>query len=174
MTPLEKFKIISRKHDGSFHRSWEENFILFNDGDKLISFNDCTIVKEKDKDPWMTKKRAISCFHKKWWFNVIIIFNTSEDYYFYCNLISPYVWKGEELQYVDYDIDVIVYEDLTFKVVDLDEYENHKEKYAYPKYVQRKVLQALTQLKQLINNRYEPFTKEFVKHWYGKLTSYDQ
>ena len=47
-----------------------------------------------------------------------------EGVYYYCNLSSPFAYDSEALKYIDYDLDIKVYPDMTYTLLDEDEYEN--------------------------------------------------
>lgn len=159
------FKIISLKHDGQLHRSWETNELLANKDPILIGGNNRTIVKEADGEKWRTNMPAIFYFHKHYWFNVIVLFHTPHHYYYYCNISSPFVWNNREVHYIDYDIDVIVQSNFTYEVVDQNEFKENKRRYEYTPYIQKQVQQATNQLIDLIENKKPPFSPSFVKKW---------
>ena len=43
--------------------------------------------------------------------------------YYYCNLSSPFVCDEEALKYIDYDLDIKVYPNGKYHLLDEDEYE---------------------------------------------------
>ncbi len=45
---------------------------------------------------------------------------------YYCNLASPYYLDNEALKYIDYDLDVKVFADGEKRLLDVEEYERHK------------------------------------------------
>ena len=51
--------------------------------------------------------------------------------YYYCNIASPTLYDGEALKYIDYDLDVKVFPDGDKKLLDVEEYEQHKRKMNY-------------------------------------------
>lgn len=158
------FKIISKKHDNSLHRSWEENIILFNDHNILVGGNDRTIVLENDGKKWRTKEPALFYFSKIHWFNIILLFQEN-TYFYYCNLSSPFEWHNNELHYIDYDIDVIVQADYSFEVKDEMEYEENCLKYHYPESIQKQIMNGKNELITMIENRITPFNEQFIDKW---------
>ena len=50
---------------------------------------------------------------------------------YYCNLASPFHIDQEALKYIDYDLDVKVFTNGEKKLLDVEEYEQHKEKMHY-------------------------------------------
>ena len=69
-------------------------------------------------------------FYKNRWFNII---GQLKDYgiYFYCNIATPYVIDENVIKYIDYDLDLRVFPDGSFKVLDRGEYNYHKNKMNY-------------------------------------------
>ena len=78
---------------------------------------------------------------------------------FYCNVNQPPIFDGRILSYVDLDIDVLVAPDLTYKVLDLDDFEENAKRYAYPAEVEANARRALTELIELIEARAFPFNE---------------
>lgn len=46
--------------------------------------------------------------------------------FYYCNIASPYVIDEGILKYIDYDLDLRVFNDGAFKILDRNEYNYHK------------------------------------------------
>ena len=76
---------------------------------------------------------------------------------FYCNVNQPPSFDGHVLSYVDLDIDVLVAPDLTYKILDRDDFEANARAYAYPEDVQANAHHALYELTKLIEARAFPF-----------------
>lgn len=76
---------------------------------------------------------------------------------YYCNINLP-VERGEgRITYVDLDLDLWVYPDLTYKVLDEDEFLAHSVKYGYPPEVIALARQALADLIGVVESRGYPF-----------------
>ena len=76
---------------------------------------------------------------------------------FYCNVNMPPKFDGKVLDYVDMDIDVILWPEGRVVTLDEDEFEANASRYDYPPYIRRSVHEAVDQLKQLIEAREFPF-----------------
>ena len=50
---------------------------------------------------------------------------------YYCNLASPYVLDDEALKYIDYDLDIKIFPDGKRKLLDVDEYKDHRQLMGY-------------------------------------------
>src|SRR5690625_6456244 len=73
---------------------------------------------------------------------------------------STFTYNRNLVQYVDYDIDVIVQKDGSFNVVDLDEYEENTTKLQYPKHIKDKLKEELQVLKEWIYKGQNPFNED--------------
>src|SRR5690606_351185 len=124
-------EIQSYKHNGQLHRVWEQSLVLKGTDTVVIGANDKTQVTESDGRTWITREPAICYFHSKYWFNIIGMLR-NDGIYYYCNISSPFVYDSEALKYIDYDLDVKVYPDMTYEILDIDEYNEHKKVMNYP------------------------------------------
>lgn len=84
------------------------------------------------------------------WYNVFR-FNDR----FYCNVTRPPIFDGSILTYVDLDIDVLVESDFSYKILDLEDFENS----SYTTGLKEKALQALEELVSLVDTRSFPFNE---------------
>ncbi|MBM7645153.1 protein associated with RNAse G/E [Scopulibacillus daqui] len=159
-------QIQSYKHDGTLHRVWEETMVLKGTQDTVIGANDQTLVIESDGRHWRTKEPAITYFSTKEWFNIICMIR-QDGIYYYCNLGSPITWDEEALKYIDYDLDIKVYPNGSYKLLDEDEYSLHKRKMNYPKKLDNILKSHVQELIDWIKNKKGPFNPSFVDKWYS-------
>ena len=167
----EKVQIHSYKHNGSIHRMWEETTILKGTQSLVIGANDRTVVTESDGRTWITREPAICYFHANYWFNVIGMLR-EEGVYYYCNLSSPFAYDSEALKYIDYDLDIKVYPDMTYTLLDEDEYEKHRKEMNYPEVIDRILHNHVEELKGWIRQRKGPFAPDFIDIWYERFLTY--
>lgn len=128
----ETIQIHSYKHNGLIHRIWNETTILKSTEMCVIGANDRTMVTESDGRTWITREPAICYFHARQWFNVIGMLR-EDGVHYYCNISSPFAYDGEAIKYIDYDLDVKVFPDMTYNILDEDEYDDHRKAMNYPK-----------------------------------------
>lgn len=76
---------------------------------------------------------------------------------FYCNVNQPPTLDGQVLSYIDMDIDVVVEEDFSFRVLDLDEFERNAMRFDYSPGLQANAHRAVNDLIKLIQSRAFPF-----------------
>ena len=163
----KKYCIHSYKHDGTIHRSWDEALLLEIHEDYLIFGNDRTLVQESDGRTWKTKEPAVIYFYKKRWFNIISQ-NKSDGIYYYCNMASPYIIEDNTIKYIDYDLDLRVFADDSYKVLDKSEYKYHKDKMHYPEEIDRILNEELKELITMAKKKNGPFNKEIIQKYYEK------
>jgi uncharacterized protein len=150
--------INSRKFDGAIHRSWKAEFL--SETDELLTF-----VGEFEKEiihPLLgVIRRATVSYEYYWknrWFNVFRFHELGGDLRnYYCNVNLPPEFKEGVLDYIDLDIDVLVWQDFSFQILDLDEFEAHAVKYNYSPELRRNVDSALRELILRIENKKFPF-----------------
>jgi|SRR5690625_3779161 len=164
-------EIKSYKHNGETHRIWESNFVLKGTKKVVIGANDKVKVIESDGEIWHTKEPAILYFHADYWFNVIGMIR-AEGIHYYCNISSPFLYDKEALKYIDYDLDIRVYPDMTYHLLDKDEYEAHKVQMSYPKSLDDILYRNIDHVYRWIRQRKGPFEPGFVDQWYERYLTY--
>ncbi|MFD2759600.1 nucleoside tri-diphosphate phosphatase [Lentibacillus juripiscarius] len=164
-------QIHSYKHNGQLHRIWENTLVLKGTDMVVIGANDKTTVREGDGRSWITREPAICYFHANYWFNVIGMLR-NDGIYYYCNISSPFVYDAEALKYIDYDLDVKVYPDMTYDLLDEDEYAEHKEQMSYPVVLDRILEQNVEHLLRWVRQRQGPFAPDFIDQWYERYLTY--
>ncbi len=160
-------QIQSYKHDESLHRIWEKATVVEVNDDYIIVVNKRTKVIEANGRFWHTREPSVSWFYSENWFNVIGIIK-KDGVHYYCNIASPYVYDEEALKYIDYDLDIKVIEDMSFNVLDRNEYNKHKVNMDYPQRLKSILEVELNKLKQLIINKEGPFDEKVVLAYYDK------
>lgn len=159
--------IHSYKHDGNIHKVWEEAILLEDNKDYLIFGNNKTKVTKADGRVWRTKEPSIMFFYKKHWFSVIA---QIKDYgiQYKCDIASPYVIDGNAIKYIDYDLDLKVFPNGSFKVLDRKEYQYHREKMNYPDALDIILKKELSKLIEIVRKKSNPFNPNYI-HSYYKL-----
>lgn len=161
----ETVYVQSFKHDGSLHRTWCKAFVLESDEEKIVAVTDRAWVIEADGRKWITREPAVCFFYKKKWFNVISMIRHSGIYY-YCNLASPSLFDGEAIKNIDYDLDVKLYPDRSYSILDEDEYKDHARMYVYSEDVMAVVEKSMDQLIEMMEKEVAPFNKECINRYY--------
>ena len=163
----ERLKIHGYKHNKQIHRSWDEAVYLGQYLEYEVFGNNRTLVKESDGRTWKTKEPAILFFSKNHWFNIIGQIKSTGIYY-YCNIASPYVIEEETIKYIDYDLDLRVFPDGSFKILDRGEYQYHKKIMNYSKEIDLILKSELNKLIEMVRNKEKPFNEVFIKKYNKK------
>lgn len=163
----EILKIHSYKHNELIHRSWDEAVYLGKEDKYEVFGNNRTLVTESDGRTWKTKEPAILFFSKDSWFNIIgqIKYN---GIYYYCNIASPYIIEEDTIKYIDYDLDLRVFPDGSFKILDRGEYQYHKKLMNYSKDIDNIVKNELSNLIEIVRKKENPFNEETINKYYKK------
>ncbi|MEA5027015.1 MAG: DUF402 domain-containing protein [Erysipelotrichaceae bacterium] len=165
--PYAEIYIQSYKHDGSLHRTWSKGLVVEADEDKVIAITNKAIVIEADGRRWMTREPAVYFLYTKEWFNVIAMIR-KDGLYYYCNLASPCVYDEEALKNIDYDLDIKVFPDYHYQLLDEEEYKRHQKSMQYPLIIKEILAGTVEKLSAKIETRSEPFVEETVYHYYRR------
>jgi protein associated with RNAse G/E len=138
------------KYDGREHRTWRAR--LAKQVGPLIVL-DAVFAEEVEHD--LLGRIAPGTVSKEYywldrWYNV---FRFSDR--FYCNVTEPPRFDGSVLTYVDLDIDVLVEQDFSYRILDLEDFEISP----YPVEVKQKARQAVAELIRLVEARSFPFNE---------------
>ena len=151
------YTINARKFDGAIHKSWRAD---------LIERNDCLhvfkgVFDKEIKHPNLgIIRRGTVSYEYYWtnrWYN-IFRFHTPEGVLrnYYCNVNQPPILTGEILDYVDLDIDVLVWANSSVETLDLEEFETNAKKYNYPVETIEKALNSHREILYLAKNKIFP------------------
>lgn len=162
MQTNKSFIINSRKFDGKIHRSWQAD--LIEEKDSLFVF--AGVFETEINHPQLGVIRPGTISYEYYWTNRwynIFRFHEPEGALrnFYCNVNQPPVFNDNILDYVDLDIDVLVWKDLTFEVLDVDEFKENSEIFKYSAELIEKVDKSLKEILNLLENKSFPFNYNF-------------
>jgi protein associated with RNAse G/E len=102
--------------------------------------------------------RTIEYYWLDRWYNIFrFLSDDGATRLFYCNVNMPPKLEGDQLTYVDLDIDMLVQPDLSYQVLDLDEFEINAVRYGYPTEVREQAHEAVNELTSMIISRQFPF-----------------
>ena len=163
----KNYKIHSYKHNHKIHRTWDEAVLLEIHDDYLIFGNSKTKVTESDGRTWHTKEPAVLYFFKNSWFNIIGQLKDNGIYY-YCNIASPYIIEEGTIKYIDYDLDLRVFPDGSFKVLDRGEYKYHKKLMNYSDTLDKILKSELTVLIEMVRKKELAFDPKVIEEYNEK------
>ncbi len=163
----DKLEIHCYKHNGKLHRQWDEAVVLEITEDYIVFGNNKTNVVDSDGKVWKTKEPAILFFFKNRWFNII---GQLKEYgiYYYCNIATPYLIDDNVIKYIDYDLDLRVFPNGSFKILDSVEYKYHKKQMHYSNRLDFILKYELANLIDMVRFKESPFNKETIEEYYKK------
>jgi protein associated with RNAse G/E len=155
MSPVE---VRVYKYDGLLHRTWPAE-LLRQEGSLIVL--DAKFADEVTHDLLGTIASGTLSLEYYWldrWYNVFRFVEpdgTLRNYY--CNVNVPPTFDGETLSYVDLDLDILVEPDLSYRILDVEDFERNAEDYGYSVEVQANARRAVDELVRMIETRAFPF-----------------
>ena len=148
----------SRKYDGRVRRTWTGGLASWSD-DLIV------LVGRFDQDVQHSDLGSISkgtaSFEHFWpgrWYNIFRFHEPDGALKaWYCNVAMPATFDGKVLDFVDLDIDVVVWPDMRYEVLDRDDFERNSTQYGYPSDVFEKVEETVEEIGALVESRSFPF-----------------
>jgi len=159
MKPFEEITVRSLKHGGRPHRTWRAR-LEAREGSLIVldAFFDAEV-----KHPILGTIEAGTLSKEYFWTDrwySVFRFGSPEGgdlLKFYCNVNTPARLEACELTFTDLDIDVLVRPDLSYSILDEDEFERHAEIYSYPPEYRVRAREALDEIVSLVKDRRFPF-----------------
>jgi uncharacterized protein len=146
------------KFDGTEYRRWNA---------RLASRQGSLLVLEAEFDVEVIHEllgtipagtRTIEYYWLDRWYNVFrFLKDDDRTSLFYCNINVPPRFEDDVLTYVDLDIDILVNPDLSYQVLDLDDFERNVSLFGYPDETCRRAKLAMNELVSMIAARDFPF-----------------
>lgn len=153
------------KHNGKIHRTWDEVTVLDETEDYLVCGNNKVKITESDGRSHKTKETAIIFFFKKRWFHITAQFKNTGLYY-KVDMASPFLIDNGIIKYIDYDLDLKVFPDGEFRVLDRNEYKYHKKIMKYSENLDLILQNELTKVINMKKDEVGPFNKDIAKKYY--------
>jgi protein associated with RNAse G/E len=148
------------KYDGLLHRVWPAQ--LLRQEDSLIVL-DAKFPEEIVHDLLGTIASGTQSLEYYWldrWYNVFRFAQPNGELRnYYCNVNVPPTFDGETLSYTDLDLDILVEPDLSYQILDVEDFDRNAKLYGYSDEVQSKARRAIDELIELIATRKFPFDK---------------
>ena len=88
--------------------------------------------------------------------------------YYYCNIASPSLYDGEAIKNIDYDLDVKVFPDGSYMILDENEYAYHANKMKYSDDIKKIIDVQMDKLLTLIKKEEKPFNFSYINNYIMK------
>lgn len=154
MHASEQIQVRVFKYDGAEHRRWHAR-LARREGSLIV----LEAAFERDVQHHLLGDirrgtRTIEYYWLDRWYNVFRFLNDDgETRLWYCNVNLPPTLAEGVLSYVDLDIDVLVQPDLSYEVVDQDEFEQNAAVFGYSSETVTAAHAAVDELVDLIETR---------------------
>lgn len=155
------------KHNGKINTVSDKITIIDIKDDYIVCGDNKTTITENDGTKHKTKEPAIIFFYKNRWFNILAQLK-HHGLYYYCNIATPFLIDDNCIKYIDYDLDLRVFPDGGFKVLDRNEYKYHKKIMRYPEEIDKIVNKELENLIDMKKKNEGPFDKELIEEYHQK------
>lgn len=161
MTPDPRITINARKFDGSIHRSWKAD--LIDERPDVMIFRGVFERDIEHAELGLIAGGTVS-YEYYWrdeWFNVFRFHEPDGSIRnWYCNVNMPPTFNGDALDYIDLDLDLLVWDDFRVLELDREDFNANAALFGYSSEVIAKSEEALVELKRMIAAREFPFTAE--------------
>jgi uncharacterized protein len=155
---VKSVTVKSRNYDGSIRRSWLCELIELTDDRIVLAGKFESDVGHPDLGLIMKGTVSHEYFWFDKWYNVFRFHEPDGRFRnFYCNLSMPPVFSDGILEYVDLDIDVVVWPDHRVEVLDREEFKTNVPVFGYTPETIGRAEAALEQLKLAIERGEFPF-----------------
>ncbi len=151
--------INARKFDGRIHRSWKAD--LIEKKDSLLVFLGVFENEVNHPDLGVIRPNTTS-YEYYWlnrWYNIFRFHEPNGELRnYYCNINMPPRMNKKVLDYIDLDIDILVWNDFSYKILDEKEYEENAKKFNYQESLKYKVKENIEVLIKKIEAKKFPFS----------------
>jgi protein associated with RNAse G/E len=153
------------KYDGSEHRRWLATVVKQEASLLVLDASFSEEISHELLGTIVSGTRSIEYYWLDRWYNVFRFSQPNGELRsYYCNVNIPPEFDGQTLSYLDLDIDILVEPDLTYRVVDVKDFEQNARRYDYSAEVQTNASRALIELIDLIESRSFPFIESNVSN----------
>jgi protein associated with RNAse G/E len=161
---LRQIMVRATNFDGSLHWEHPAWLLLAEDGIVVTQTSAGLSVKSsaRESGEFVSPYDTRAHYWADRWFNVIRLDRPGEglDGY-YCNIATPLQFDGSTVHYVDLQLDVRVFADaagaLSYQLLDEDEFEAARERYAYADELVARCRAAVEQVIAMVEAREFPF-----------------
>ncbi len=158
-----QIEIQACKYDDRVHRRWHAHLRAHDD--TLLIFD--AVFDEEVNHPLLGHIAHGTLSTEYYWtnrfYNIFRFANPDGGLRnFYCNIATPARLENQTLRFIDLDIDVLVHPDLSYEVLDEDEFAAHIELFGYTPDIIENTRRAQAELIGMIEARRFPFVDEVL------------
>jgi len=152
-------KIVSYDHKHQEYKTWEALIIASNDEfiitKNIVPFKITYSTKKEKEFPIQT---FITHFYNEW-FNIITVYDLKGVFqHWYVNITTPITFSHNTISYDDLLLDLRVYPDYTWDILDKDEYDEFR--HEIEEDVNMTIAETIHKLEKFISDRSVYFDKQ--------------
>lgn len=157
--PGSRVLLRATKYDGAAH--WIQPFeVLGDDGNLLTTSYRARTPIYTSRGEFRSPYDSVVYFWRDRWYNVFRLSRPGcPTALWYCNITTPPSFDGTQIGYVDLDLDVKVFPNGCYQLVDEDEFQAHQKAYGYPGDVVMQARKAARDLLEMARGREFPFSE---------------
>lgn len=147
------------KYDGTAH--WIQPFqVVSDDGNLLVASYRARTPIYTSRGEFRSPYDSLVYFWRDRWFNVFRLSRPGCGLaLWYCNVTTPPTYDGQQIGYVDLDLDVTVRSNGGIELLDQDEFDEHQKMYGYPQDIIEHAEDAAREVIALAEGNGFPFNK---------------
>jgi uncharacterized protein len=148
------------KYDGTEHRRWSARMEQHEDSLLVLDAEFESDVQHQLLGDIQSGTRSVEYYWLDRWYNIFRFLNEDgQTRLFYCNVNMPPTFDGNTLSYIDLDIDVLVQPDLSYQILDLEEFQANAVRFNYSSEVKSSAHAAVGEVTTMIEARQFPFNE---------------
>lgn len=157
------------KHNGDLHRLWSPAYLVEETSEYWAIASSSSLVTEQDGRRWITSEPAVFILFKHKWQNVIAMYKDNGVIVYYVNVASPTILDHGVLRYIDYDLDLKLFQGGEIKELDVEEFGENAKRFEYPETVQKICRASFARIRADMLAKEFPFDWNDVNRLYGKF-----
>ncbi|MHA0315336.1 DUF402 domain-containing protein [Mesomycoplasma ovipneumoniae] len=163
--PERIINIQAYKYNGFLYRQWSNARVISNSLTHVVVSLNGSIVKKYGTKSWCFSEPTIFVFPKKTMHNAIITFKPGQhfSYHYYINLASDFIFEENTIKFVDFDIDIKIYNKKSFDIVDREEFLENKEILNYPAKLEGILSNEISKIFLLFLQKKSFFSNEYLQ-----------
>jgi protein associated with RNAse G/E len=152
--------LVQCKFDLSVYRIHSKRIIGWKDGALILEGAPGEDVQAYGGS-WKTTHYDITYWWFDRWFSVYEFYDSRGQFeFFYVNIQQPSKLEGDTIQLVDLDLDLLVKHDLSWELLDEDEFQLHRLEYSYPPELLTQVRLTIDDVQTRIKGLDFPFRRQ--------------
>jgi protein associated with RNAse G/E len=159
-------RVSSTKFDGSLHQEYVAQLLEWGRyGEALQLYARAGTLMRSYRGEFALRHAFTHLFwpeSDRWWnvehFHTPVTYSNRPSMLTYANISTPAEFDGETVRWVDLDLDVVVSE-ADVRLIDEDEFEEHRERFGYPEDLVMKARAAAETLVDLASRGERPFDR---------------